>query len=63
MGRAISRTTTPNTNCPTASETIADPHNFLVEVAATAGLPAAGLFVLVGAALLWRLRHHRVRTG
>ena len=31
---------------PEASEEIKDPHNFVVEIAATAGLPAAGLFVL-----------------
>ncbi|MHB8954030.1 MAG: O-antigen ligase family protein [Pirellulaceae bacterium] len=44
---------------PEASETIADPHNFLLEIAATAGLPALLLFLVAGAALtaaMWR-RH------
>jgi hypothetical protein len=31
---------------PEASEEIKDPHNFVVEIAATAGTPAAGLFLL-----------------
>ena len=31
---------------PEASETIADPHNFLLEIAATAGLPSLVLFLL-----------------
>ncbi len=42
---------------PEASESVADPHNFLVEVAATAGLPAATLLVLCVAAttlFVWR---------
>jgi len=39
---------------PEASETVADPHNFVLEVAATAGLPAAlALFVVIGL-VLWR---------
>ncbi|MDZ4779812.1 MAG: O-antigen ligase family protein, partial [Planctomycetia bacterium] len=38
---------------PTASEVVADPHNFLFEVAATAGLPALLLALLV-APLAWR---------
>ncbi len=41
---------------PEASETVADPHNFLLEVAATAGLPALCVFLLVGVAVLWQLR-------
>ena len=44
---------------PEASETIADPHNFLLEIAATAGLPSLVLFLLAGVALavaLWRRR-------
>ena len=36
---------------PEASETIADPHNFLLEIAATAGLPSLALFLLAGVAL------------
>ncbi len=46
---------------PESSETIADPHNFLVEVAATAGLPALVLFLLVGLVLWWRVRRYRDR--
>ncbi|MHB8970199.1 MAG: O-antigen ligase family protein [Pirellulaceae bacterium] len=44
---------------PEASEEIADPHNFLLEIAATAGLPSLGLFLLVGALFtrtVWRRR-------
>ncbi len=44
---------------PVASEEIADPHNFLLEVWATAGAPAAAALVAVlgiFAALLWRAR-------
>ncbi len=48
---------------PEASETIADPHNFLVEVAATAGLPALGLFALVGGVWLGRAWRSRVRPA
>ena len=43
---------------PGASESIADPHNFLVEVAATAGLPALALLLLVGGALWWCLQRY-----
>lgn len=32
---------------PEASEEVADPHNFLFEIAATAGLPAACMFLIV----------------
>ncbi|HVU90431.1 MAG TPA: O-antigen ligase family protein [Pirellulales bacterium] len=42
---------------PEASETVADPHNFLLEVCATAGLPSGlallAVIVLVGRRLLW----------
>ena len=44
---------------PAASETVADPHNFLMEVGATAGLPALALLVWAGAVFVrhaWRLR-------
>jgi len=40
---------------PQASETVADPHNFLFEAAATAGLPAALLILAAIAALVWRV--------
>ena len=40
-GRAISRTSTHRYKPPEASEEVADPHNFLLEVWATAGTPAA----------------------
>ncbi len=41
---------------PEASEPVSDPHNFLLEVAATGGLPALLLFLLTGALAAWRLR-------
>ncbi|MFW6170666.1 MAG: O-antigen ligase family protein [Planctomycetota bacterium] len=44
---------------PQASETIADPHNFLMEVAATAGLPALVAFVLTGLVLIRRVARPR----
>jgi len=44
---------------PQASETIADPHNFLLEIGATAGFPALVLFVLIAAALVSDLRRGR----
>ncbi|MBC8870708.1 MAG: O-antigen ligase family protein [Planctomycetes bacterium] len=40
---------------PEASETIADPHNFLLEVWATAGTPAMLVFVSVLLLFAWRL--------
>ena len=40
---------------PEASETIADPHNFLLEVWATAGTPAMLAFLLILALFGWRL--------
>lgn len=41
---------------PAASETIAEPHNFLVEVAATAGLPALLAFLAIGGVSARRVR-------
>jgi O-antigen ligase len=38
---------------PDASEEIADPHNFLLEIGATAGIPAALAFVAVLASFAW----------
>ena len=38
-----------------ASETVADPHNFLLEVAATAGLPSAAALLLVIGLVAWRI--------
>ena len=42
---------------PEASEEVADPHNFLLEVGATAGLPALVVFILTGVVVLGQLRH------
>ena len=42
---------------PTASEEIADPHNFLIEVWATAGTPALLAMLAVLAAFGWTLRN------
>ncbi len=47
---------------PEASETVADPHNFLFEVAATAGLPALVLFSLVGVVVVWQTRSRATRS-
>jgi len=44
----------PEFMLPMASETVADPHNFVFEVWATAGTPA--LLLLVAAMVLWTLR-------
>jgi hypothetical protein len=44
---------------PEASETVADPHNFLLEIAATAGVPALILFLLIGVALGTTLSRRR----
>lgn len=41
---------------PQASETVADPHNFLFEIWATAGTPALGAFLLILATAAWRFR-------
>jgi hypothetical protein len=41
---------------PQASETVADPHNFILEIWATAGTPAALLLFVLAAALAWQLR-------
>jgi hypothetical protein len=38
-----------------ASETVADPHNFLLEVAATAGLPAAAALLIVLGLIAWQV--------
>jgi len=49
---------------PEASEEIADPHNFLLEVWATAGTPAAIALVAVIAGFFWTVfRHGRVCAG
>ena len=50
---------------PEASEEIADPHNFLLEVAATAGIPALlalGLVLLLFARSVWQGKHEQ-KTG
>ncbi len=48
---------------PEASETVADPHNFLLEIAATAGLPAlALLFWLLALAVRGRESFFRIRS-
>lgn len=44
----------PEFMLPMASETVADPHNFIFEVWASAGTPA--LLLLVGAMVFWTLR-------
>ncbi len=44
---------------PWASEEIADPHNFAVELAAVAGLPALALFVTAVVGLMFRLGFSR----
>ncbi len=48
---------------PEASETITDPHNFLLEVAATAGLPALVVFACIGVAVTFQLRRNRLRQA
>lgn len=40
---------------PEASETIADPHNFLLEIWATAGTPALALFLSFWGAIVWQV--------
>jgi hypothetical protein len=40
---------------PEASETVADPHNFLLEICATAGLPAGLLFLFALLLIAWRV--------
>ncbi|MEN6558929.1 MAG: O-antigen ligase family protein [Thermoguttaceae bacterium] len=42
---------------PEASEEVADPHNFLMEIAATAGLPALAAFLLVLGCFFLEVRH------
>ncbi len=51
---------------PAASEEVADPHNLLMEVAATAGVPVLVLFLLIPVALardLGSRRRHGTRAG
>jgi hypothetical protein len=40
---------------PAASETVSDPHNFVLEIWATAGTPTLVAFVLLAAAVAWRV--------
>jgi O-antigen ligase len=47
---------------PEASETVADPHNFLVEIAATAGIPVALLSLMAAAAVIWQVRRTQRET-
>ncbi|MDX1945337.1 MAG: O-antigen ligase family protein [Pirellulaceae bacterium] len=44
---------------PQASETVGDPHNFLLEVWATAGTPALLALLAVGAAFTWELARRK----
>lgn len=48
---------------PEASETIADPHNFFFEIAATAGLPAALIFLTSVALSLYRGREEKTAVS
>ena len=48
---------------PHSSEMVADPHNVLLEMAATAGLPAVGLLLGTVAAFLWDLWRSRPFVG
>ncbi len=43
----------PQFKLPQASETVADPHNFLMEVAATAGIPGLMLLLIVLGSIGW----------
>ena len=45
---------------PEASEEIADPHNFLLEIWATAGTPAALAFLAMLACFAWALHRRRL---
>lgn len=48
---------------PEASESIADPHNLFFEIAATAGLPALLVFIVLLAVVAWQwLRAHGFRS-
>lgn len=46
---------------PQSSETVSDPHNFLIEIWANAGTPAA--MFLIGGCLLWILNQCKCCTG
>ena len=46
---------------PGASETVTDPHNFLLEIWASGGTPAAVLFLAVLVAFVWQLSRCRRR--
>ncbi|WP_347242795.1 O-antigen ligase family protein [Thermogutta sp.] len=48
---------------PEASEEISDPHNFLLEVVATGGIPAGAFFLLAIGLTLWHLKHSRSAWG
>jgi len=48
---------------PEASEEISDPHNFLLEVAATAGVPALAVFVFIGVVLAVQLRRYEASAA
>lgn len=45
----------PQYKLPTASEEVADPHNFLLEICATAGAPAGLAFLLVLGCFAWTM--------
>jgi O-Antigen ligase len=53
----------PAYKLPEASETIADPHNFLMEIWATAGTPAMLAFAAIWLTLAWQLRRRRGVDG
>lgn len=48
---------------PAASETVADPHNFLLEIWATAGTTAALAFLTIFGIVLWRIFRQMWRDG
>ena len=48
---------------PQASETIADPHNFLLEIWATAGTPALLATLAMAAAFVWQMSRAAPATG
>ena len=47
---------------PEASETIAEPHNFLLEIWATAGTPAIALFLAIFGGLIWHVWRAELAT-
>lgn len=53
----------PAYKLPEASETIADPHNFLMEIWATAGTPTLLAFAAIWLALAWQLIRRRGVDG